>query len=119
MGARVGGGRLVAIYVLAAVAGAAVFGGLSASPVPMVGASGAAFGLAGALVAWDSAGGRRLGRTVGFVLALVTVSAVLWWIAEGNLAWQTHLGGLGMGAGLAALAFKPGSPRAGERPFGV
>ena len=103
--ARVGGGALVVIHVLSALAGAVVFGALCMDAAPMVGASGAAFGLAGALVVWDWALRRRMARTVGFAAALVVVNAALWWIAEGNLAWQTHLGGFVMGAGLAGFVW--------------
>lgn len=112
--ARVGGRGLVLVYVMSSLAGAAVFGILSASAAPMVGASGAVFGLAGVLVVWDSMARRRFGRRgrlPGLVLVLVATNVVLWVAAAGNLAWEAHLGGFLMGAALAGFGF--GSAKSG------
>lgn len=94
---RVGQARTLAIYALSALGGAALFGLMTASPQPMVGASGALFGLAGAWQFWvyDDTPDRRqrllhLGRAA---LLLVLLNVLLWWLMDGRLAWQTHLGG--------------------------
>jgi rhomboid protease GluP len=90
--ARFGEGRMLAVYGFASVAGAAAFGVMSAEVAPMVGASGAVFGLAGAL----RPGWRAL-------LGLVALNGVLWVVSGGNLAWQAHLGGFLLGAILATF----------------
>lgn len=109
--ARIGVGRVLLIYAVAALAGAAMFGLLSRQVAPMVGASGAIFGLAGAWVVGeardDHARGRPwrqvLGRAALIGLVLVVLNLVQWWAEDGRLAWQTHLGGFLAGAALATL----------------
>ncbi len=94
---RVGQARFAAIYALSLLGGAAGFAVLSSAVQPMVGASGALFGLAGALVGWEYTA-RRLARAdLGPVLRvvglLVLLNLVMYWAMDGNLAWETHLGG--------------------------
>jgi len=104
---RVGQGGLVILYVVSAFGGAAAFGLLTSSSSPMVGASGALFGLAGAWQYWEWSDRRRRGqsgwpvwRTVfGFVL----LNLLLWVLMDGLLAWETHLGGFVVGWGVAVL----------------
>lgn len=99
--------RYIAIYVASILGGAAVYGLLAPNYNPMVGASGALFGLVGALVAWDAAERRALRLTLRPVLRIVVILAVmnlvLWWAMNGQLAWQTHLGGFLAGAVAAAF----------------
>ncbi len=94
---RAGQWVLALIYVVSLLAGGVGFGVLASSLDPMVGASGALFGLAGALILWEFL--NRLAhempiwpvlRVVGL---LVLVNVVLWWALDGLLAWETHLGG--------------------------
>jgi len=66
--------------------------------VPVVGASGAVFGLFGALLVLN----RHLGRSSGPMLGVLAVNAVLGFVVPG-IAWQAHLGGLVTGAALAAV----------------
>jgi membrane associated rhomboid family serine protease len=94
---RVGQARVLGIYMVSSLGGAGLFGLLTDSPQPMVGASGALFGLAGAWQYWvytDMAEPRQrrlhLARALG---ALILLNIVLWWVMGGQLAWQTHLGG--------------------------
>ena len=63
-----------------------------------VGASGAVFGLFGALFVVN----RRLGRDVGGIVVVLVINAVLGFIASG-IAWQAHLGGLVTGLLITAL----------------
>jgi membrane associated rhomboid family serine protease len=99
--------RYIAVYVASILGGAAVYGLLAPNYNPMVGASGALFGLVGALVAWDTAERRALRLTLRPVLRVILILAamnlVLWWAMNGQLAWQTHLGGFLAGAAAAAL----------------
>lgn len=95
--ARVGQWRLAALYGLSLVGGGIGFALLSSGPTPMVGASGALFGLIGAWLAWDYSD-RRTARAglwpvLRVALFLVALNLVLWWAMAGRLAWQTHLGG--------------------------
>jgi rhomboid protease GluP len=104
---RGGTPRYAAIYVASILGGAAVYGLLAPDYSPMVGASGALFGLVGALVAWDARERRALRLTMRPVLRVIVILAlmnlVLWWAMDGQLAWQTHLGGFLAGALAAAL----------------
>ena len=94
---RVGQRGLAALYAISAIGGAVAFAVLSDSPQPMVGASGALFGLAGAWQYWEWADRRHAGRRTWpvwrTVLGLVFLNAVLWLWMDGSLAWETHLGG--------------------------
>jgi rhomboid protease GluP len=70
----------------------------------MVGASGAIFGLAGALTVWDAGSRRSAGqwnRAPLILLGLAGVNLAMWWLQSGNLAWETHLGGCIAGMGFA------------------
>lgn len=93
----VDGRGLLLLWVLTGAAGGLAFGALSASPQPMIGASGPLFGLAGAWKARDWQAGRDQGRApwpiVLWVLALAALNLALWAFNDGRLAWQTHLGG--------------------------
>jgi membrane associated rhomboid family serine protease len=99
-----GRAQYAALYLLSAVGGSVGFY-LLVSPTDerawqtsAVGASGAVFGLFGALFVVN----RRLGRDVGGIIAIVAINAVLGFVASG-IAWQAHLGGLVTGAATAAL----------------
>ena len=94
---QIGAARTLLVLLLAAVAGAACFGLLAASDAPMIGASGAVFGLIGLWQAHDYRARRRTGVSVQPVvmamLALVAANVVLFAFLSGGLAWQAHLGG--------------------------
>ena len=97
--------RFLGLYAGATLGGALAFAALSASTSPMVGASGAIFGLAGAWLVWawqDQPDSHRAWRFAGQMLGLVILlNAVIWWLQDGQLAWETHLGGFATGAALA------------------
>ena len=106
-----GRAQFAALYLLSAVGGSVGYY-VIVSPygdgwqTPTVGASGAVFGLFGALFVVN----RRLGRDVGGIVAVLAINAVLGFVASG-IAWQAHLGGLVTGAAAAALiAYLPRSP---------
>ena len=109
--ARAGWAGFLVIYFFSAIGGAAGFAVLGNSPQPVVGASGALFGLAGALLFHDWSkrrrGGRRLWPVARTTLFLVALNLGMWWMLDGVLAWQTHLAGFVTGwavaAGLARL----------------
>lgn len=94
---RVGQWRFALIYALSLLGGAAGFAVLSVAVQPMVGASGALFGLVGALASWEYTTRQRAREGLGPVLRviglLVVLNIVMYWAMAGNLAWETHLGG--------------------------
>ena len=104
---RVGQMRFLVLYILTILGGAIGFWLLTDTLRPMVGASGALFGLAGALISWDYVD--RFTFRVGLwpvlraVLFLVGLNIVLWWAMKGQLAWETHLGGFVTGWIVALL----------------
>ena len=107
---RVGAGGFLLLYLAALLGGAAGFALLAPGLRPMVGASGALFGLIGGLLAWAyvdrftyKEGLWPIGRAV---LLLIGLNLVLWWAMGGQLAWQTHLGGFITGW-IAALLIDP------------
>ena len=95
--ARIGAARTLLLLFLAAVSGGVGFGLLSTGGVPMVGASGAVFGLIGLWQCWDYRMRKRAGLTVrpvlGAIAALAVANIVLFVILSGGLAWEAHLGG--------------------------
>ena len=107
---RVGTRGFLLIYVASTFGGAAGFALLNADPLPMVGASGALFGLAGALLAWMYVDrftrGQGLLPVLQAVLLLIALNLALWWGMSGQLAWETHLSGFIMGW-LAATLVDP------------
>jgi rhomboid protease GluP len=109
--ARFGTRGFLAIYAVSVLGGGLAFGLLSASPAPMVGASGAIFGLVGAWTWMQGADRARQGagpgavavRVLGIAAALALLNLSMWLLADGVLAWETHLGGFLAGIGMAAL----------------
>jgi membrane associated rhomboid family serine protease len=98
------------LYGISILGGALGYALLAPGLQPMVGASGALFGLAGGLLAWmyvDRFTFRQgLLPVIQAVALLIVLNLVLWWAMSGQLAWQTHLGGFIMGW-IAALLIDP------------
>ena len=93
----VGRARFSALYLLAAFGGSlAVL--LLAPTQAVVGASGAIFGLLGAFFIIQ----RRLGGNNAQLLVLIGLNVAFGFIVP-NVAWQAHLGGLVVGAAVAAV----------------
>lgn len=104
---KIGTGDFLLLYLVSAFTGAAGFALLSQSPQPMIGASGALFGLAGALI-WLEAVERyrlciSLWPVLGVVVGLVILNFIMWLALNGVLAWETHLGGFVGGGGFGAM----------------
>jgi membrane associated rhomboid family serine protease len=104
--------RFTAVYLLSAVGGsvgyfvivpAAPQGGWMAT---VVGASGAVFGLFGALLVAN----RRLQRDNGPLIGLLVINAVFGFVVAA-VAWQAHLGGFVTGAACAAVLASPSARR--------
>jgi membrane associated rhomboid family serine protease len=108
--------RFLAIFSASAVAGALAFGMIAEANGPMVGASGAIFGMLAVITAWQERALRLAGRSRDAIWrrigALVVVNAVLAFGLGGLLAWEAHLGGWVAGWLLAAVF----QPRHGRLP---
>jgi rhomboid protease GluP len=110
---RIGQRRFVLLYAVSLLGGAIGFALLTASRQPMVGASGALFGLVGAWIiwgmmqAWRASTGplgrlRVLGRDLLWpITILILMNWAMLWLSGGLLAWETHLGGFVIGAMVA------------------
>lgn len=94
---HVGTKGFLTIYTAALIVGAAFFGSLSESGSPMVGASGALFGLAGAILLWvwraQPTFADSLRATWKIYAFLILYNVVMYFALSGGLAWETHLGG--------------------------
>lgn len=107
------------LYFGTMVGGGAAYSVLTTTPAPMVGASGALFGLAGALLAWSYVDrfrrNDRLWPVVRTLGILILLNVAMWWALEGQVAWQAHLGGFLTGWVLALLIDpRPRVPDTGE-----
>jgi membrane associated rhomboid family serine protease len=113
---RVGTRGFILLYVASLLGGAAGFALLASTLAPMVGASGALFGLAGGLLAWGYVDRFTLRQALWPVARaaglLLLMNVVMWWALNGQLAWETHLGGF-LSGWVAALLIDP-RPRAAE-----
>jgi membrane associated rhomboid family serine protease len=116
---RLGRRGFITLWAISLLGGAGGFALLTSSPAPMVGASGALFGLAGAWLVDEMHRIRsrreKLWRGVLGLVALLAINAVAWALQGGQLAWETHLGGLAAGLAFAALWQRPGR-KANGRP---
>ena len=93
----IGIGRFLVIFAVTAIAGALTFGLVAETNGPLVGASGAIFGLFAVLTAWQERALRHAGRSRAMIWrrigGLVVLNAALAFGLGGLLAWQAHLGG--------------------------
>jgi rhomboid protease GluP len=115
--ARLGEWGFFLLFVLSAICGAIGFLVLSSSPGPMVGASGAIFGLFGAVQFWDWQRRRAMRAPLGpfwkVMLGLVLMNVLLYAMVGNLLAWQAHLGGYVAGFIFARLVTPTLQHRAG------
>lgn len=108
---RIGSARFLIVYGAALMGGAAGFALLSDTYRPMVGASGALFGLAGAVLIWEYAdrAASRAGLWPVFraILLLIALNVVLYFAMDRHLAWEAHLGGFVAGGIAGWLLDRP------------
>lgn len=95
--------RYLTLYLLAALGGSICSYAFSAPLTPSVGASGAIFGLMGALIV----AGRRLKFDISQVVVLLVINLVIGFIPGGNVDWRAHVGGLITGALVALVMSHP------------
>ncbi|MEN0069956.1 MAG: rhomboid family intramembrane serine protease, partial [Propionicimonas sp.] len=104
----IGRPRFLSLYLLSALAGSAAVMWLSNPSSSTVGASGAVFGLMGALLVLVL----KVGGNVQSVLVWLGLNVAFTFIGVG-ISWQGHLGGLLGGAAIAAIiAYAPRQNRA-------
>ncbi|WP_375164820.1 rhomboid family intramembrane serine protease [Arthrobacter sp.] len=102
-----GRARFLALYLIAAFGGSVAVLLLTNPLQGVVGASGAVFGLFGAMLIVQ----RRRGGDVRQLVVLIAINTVLGFVVPG-ISWQAHLGGLlAGGAAAAIIAYTPRSPR--------
>ena len=94
--------RFLILYVVAALGGSVASYWFSEVNTVSVGASGAIFGLMGALIV----AGRRLNYDIRQVLILLVINIVIGFISP-SVDWRAHLGGLVAGAIVAAIMVFP------------
>ncbi len=120
----VGQVRFLIIYAVASLTGAMIFVMLTTSFRPMVGASGALFGLAGALVLWNISHAFQQNisaaeKVVTFIWpigVLILLNLLMYFGFEKGVAWETHLGGF-LGGFFTAMFMQPSSDD-GDHPSG-
>ena len=111
-----GRARFLALYLLSGLFGSLAVYWLSPVNQPTVGASGAIFGLMGALLVVAL----RHRANVQSLLGLLAVNAVITVIGAGYISWQGHLGGFVGGLLLAcALVYAPRRGRTGWQVAGL
>jgi membrane associated rhomboid family serine protease len=95
---RTGLWRFVGLYFACVIGGAIGFAILSSKLQPMIGASGALFGLIATKLLWDALdASHQKTPHVGTILRPTAIMLALnlgsYLLASGHLAWETHLGG--------------------------
>ena len=94
---QVGVQKTLLVLFLSAVVGAACFGFISGGNVPMIGASGAVFGLIGIWQATEYQMRRTAGVSIQPIImgifGLIVANILIFVMLSGGLAWETHFGG--------------------------
>lgn len=120
-----GRARFVALYLVSALGGSVgyeLFAAFATDPASgdslwftgTVGASGAVFGLFGAILVLN----RHLGRDMSSMLGLILINAAIPFFYP-NIAWQAHVGGALTGAAVAGIIAALGRDRAKAQWPGV
>ncbi len=98
-----GHGRYLVLYLVAALGGSIASYCFSSPATVSVGASGAIFGLLGALLV----AGRRLRFDITQVLILIGINLAIGFIPGTGIDWRAHAGGLVAGAAVTAVMVHP------------
>jgi membrane associated rhomboid family serine protease len=93
-----GPARFLALYLISIFGGSAMVLWLSEPVVPVVGASGAFFGLMGAYLIML----RAIGDNSGLLVGLIAVNLAFGFLVPG-ISWQGHLGGLLAGMAVTSV----------------
>ncbi len=107
--------RFLALYFLSGLTGSAVVYALSSPQSYTLGASGAIFGLMGAMLVIAHRQRRELGQLGGLIL----MNGIITFVVP-NVSWQGHLGGFVGGAAVAAiLVYAPKAHRSAYQLAGL
>ncbi|TIH40858.1 rhomboid family intramembrane serine protease [Subtercola vilae] len=98
--------RFLALYLLAAVGGAVAMDVLATAGQPVIGASGAIFGLMGAFFIIS----RTLGGNMQQLVVLLVLNLAIGFLVPG-IAWQVHVGGLVVGGLVGFIYMKTRRPQ--------
>lgn len=109
----IGRARFLALYLLSALAGSTVVFWLAAENSATLGASGATFGLMGALLVVAF----KVGGDVRQILTWLGINVAITVLGSQFISWQAHLGGLLGGMAIAAVLVY--APRARRTPVQV
>lgn len=110
-----GGARYIALYVLSALGGSTASYLFLSDNTYGLGASGAVFGLLGALLVIV----RRLRLDMNGLLVMLGINLVIGFTVP-HIDWRAHLGGLLVGAALTwVFAFSPQEARRWSHPLGA
>lgn len=101
-----GRARFLTLYVLGALGGSVAVALLS-FPQTVVGASGAIFGLFGALLVI----GRHIGANITGIAVILAINLAIGFIPGFNVSWQAHVGGLAAGAAIGLVYARTRSVR--------
>jgi membrane associated rhomboid family serine protease len=101
--------RFIALYLLSGLAGSALVFWSASTGMPTLGASGAIFGLMGALLILAI----KVRGDVQTLLFWIGINAAITLVGRGFISWQAHLGGF-LG-GLALMAIFVFAPRGQDR----
>jgi membrane associated rhomboid family serine protease len=93
-----GRARFLALYLVAAFGGSVAVLLFGDPFTPVVGASGAIYGLMGAYFVLLRSVGERAGQLTG----LIAINLIFSFLSPG-ISWQAHIGGLAIGAAVAAI----------------
>ncbi len=107
--AMLGRARFLALYLISGLGGSVMVALIGNPMVPVVGASGALFGMMAALLII----GRHIGANVTGLLVILGINFV-YGLFVGGISWQAHLGGLLVGA-LVSFIFLKMKERAQRR----
>lgn len=107
-----GRGRYITLYLLAGFGGSLAvmfwaYVDTASVLVPVVGASGAIFGLFGAFLII----GRHMGGNMTSMLVLLAINLGIGFLPGGNISWQAHVGGLIVGALVALIYIRTRQPK--------
>lgn len=101
-----GKARFLTLYVLS-VLGGSVAVALLSFLTPVVGASGAIFGLFGALLVI----GRHIGANIAGIAIVLGINLVIGFVPNFNVSWQAHIGGLVVGLLVGFIFTRTRAPR--------
>ena len=112
----IGRARFLALYLLSALAGSTLVYWLASETGSTLGASGAVFGLMGALLVIAF----KVGGDVRNILTWIGINAVITVVGASFISWQAHLGGLLGGMAIAAvLVYSPRTRRTQVQVLGL